>query len=107
MAIIKIIIISKVCFYVLLIICKMLWCTTITSQMVFTIIMIIYTFILFVNVFTFFFSLFHIIVSFLVTKCVFEISFITMSIINITIIKIKQNQLDKFHDFLSKAHCFV
>jgi len=53
--------------------------------MAFTTVMIIYTFIFFVNIFTFSFSLFHIIVSLLVTKCVFEIFFITMSIINITI----------------------
>jgi len=70
MAIIRItitIFISKVCFYVLLIICKMLWCMISTTQMAFTIVMIIYTFILFANIFTFFFSLFHIIVSFLVS----------------------------------------
>ena len=92
MAIIRItitIFISKVCFYVLLIICKMLWCMISTTQMAFTIVMIIYVFfILFANIFTFFFSLFHIIVPLLVTKCVFEISFITMSIVNITIMKI-------------------
>jgi len=87
--------ISKVCFYVLFIICKMLWCTTSTTQMAFTTVMIIYIFILFVNIFilfvnifTFSFSLSHIIVPLLVKKCVFEISFITMSKINITIMKI-------------------
>jgi len=54
--------------------CKMFWCMTCTTQMVFTIVMIIYIFILFVNIFTFSFSLFHIIMSLLVTKCVFEFS---------------------------------
>jgi len=81
MAMIRItIFISKVYFYVLFIICKILWCTKNTTQMVFTIVMIIYTFILFANIFTFFFSLFHIILPLLVTKCVFEIFFIAMFI---------------------------
>ena len=50
MAIIRItIFISEVCFYVLLIICKMLWFTTSTTQMAFTTVTIINTSILFVN----------------------------------------------------------
>jgi len=73
MVIIRItIFISKVCSYVLFIICKMFWCTTNITQMAFTTVMIIYTFILFVNIFTFSFSLFHIIMPLLVTKCVIE-----------------------------------
>ena len=67
------------------------WCMKSTTQMAFPIVMIIYTFILFANIFTFFFSFVHIILPLLVTKCIFEISFITMSIINITIMRYKSN----------------
>jgi len=119
MAIIRItIFISKVYFYVFVIICKILLCMTSTTQVAFIIVMIIYIFILFSNIFTFFFFLFHIIMPLLVTKCVFKIFFITMSIkyhdhenINQMLLHslmgMEQNQLDMFHDFLSKPHCFV
>jgi len=56
MAIIRItIFIRKMYFYVLLIICKMLWCTINTTQMAFTIVMIIYTFI-FLSIFWHYFA---------------------------------------------------
>jgi len=84
MAIIRItIFINKVCFYVLLIIFKMLWCTTSITHMVFTIVMIIYTFILVVINLIFFFFLFYTIVPLLMIKFLFEIFFMTMSTIMI------------------------
>ena len=60
-----------------------------TNQMNFTTIMITYILILFAIIFTFSFFLFHIIISFLVIKCVFGISFMTMSIVTTMTIKIQ------------------
>ena len=76
---------------------------------------------LFVNIFTSSFSLFHIIVPLLVTKCVFGYFFynhvhnqyhdhdhenINQMLLH-SLMGMEQNQSDMFHDFLSKAHCFV
>jgi len=98
---------------------KMFWCMTSTTQMAFTTIMITYILILFIIIFTFFFSLFHIIVPFFFIKCVFQISFMTMSIIIITTTKIeikcccihlwewsRTNWTGFMIFFLSKTHCF-
>jgi len=120
MSIIKItIFINKVYFYVLLIICRMLWYTTSTTQMTFTIVMIIYTFILFANIFTFLFSIFsHYYATSGDKMCLWNFLYnhvhnqyhdhenINQMLLH-SLIGIEHNQLDMFHDSLSKAHCFV
>jgi len=59
---------------------RMLLCKTSTIQMVFTTVVINYIFILFVIVFIFFFSYFHTIVPLLMTKFLFQMSFMITKI---------------------------